>query len=177
MLRSVFILLGPLGCFGLALSPPAAAQSAQKGGDPKPSLVGEYSDWAAYSYKTQTGQVCYIVSQPKKSEPENAKRDPIFFLVTHRPGDNVRNEVNTIIGYAFKKESTATLTIDGDDFNLFTKGDGAWSDSKDTTIVTAMKKGKKMEVKGTSWRGTSTVDSYSLSGVKQAMDKIDQHCK
>jgi hypothetical protein len=40
-----------------------------------------------------------------------------------------------------------------------------------------MKKGKKMEVKGTSWRGTSTVDSYSLSGVKQAMDKIDQHCK
>ena len=140
-------------------------------------MVGEYSDWAAYSYKTPTGQVCYIVSQPKKSQPNAAKRDPIFFLITHRPGDNVRNEVNTIIGYAFKKESTATLTIDGDDFNLFTKGDGAWSDSKDTTIVDAMKKGKKMEVKGTSWRGTSTVDSYSLSGVKQAMEKIDQHCK
>ena len=60
---------------------------------------------------------------------------------------------------------------------LFTKGDGAWSDSKDATIVSAMRKGKKMEVKGTSWRGTSTTDSYSLSGVKQAMDKIDQQCK
>ena len=70
-----------------------------------------------------------------------------------------------------------TLTIDGDDYNLFTKGDGAWSDSKDSTIVGAMKKGKKMEVKGTSWRGTSTTDSYSLAGVKQAMDKIDQQCK
>jgi Invasion associated locus B (IalB) protein len=176
-MRGAVSLLGILGNCGLVLvTPVAAAQTADKA-QPKPSLVGEFSDWAAYSYKTPTGQVCYIVSQPKKSEPEGAKRDPVFFLITHRPGDNVRNEVNTIIGYAFKKESTATLTIDGDDFNLFTKGDGAWSDSKDSTIVGAMKKGKKMEVKGTSWRGTSTTDSYSLSGVKQAMDKIDQQCK
>jgi Invasion associated locus B (IalB) protein len=176
-MRGAISWLGLLGLFGLvSVAPAMAAQTAEKG-QTKPSLVGEFNDWAAYSYTTPTGPVCYIVSQPKKSEPEGTKRDPVFFLVTHRPGDNVRNEVNTIIGYAFKKESTATLTIDGDDFNLFTKGDGAWSDSKDSTIVSAMKKGKKMEVKGTSWRGTSTVDSYSLSGVKQAMDKIDQHCK
>jgi hypothetical protein len=174
-MRAAVSWLGIVGVSVIA-APAVAAQTPDKA-QPKPSLVGEFNDWAAYSYKTPTGQVCYIVSQPKKSEPEGAKRDPVFFLVTHRPGDNVRNEVNTIIGYAFKKESTATLTIDGDDFSLFTKGDGAWSDSKDSTIVNAMKKGKKMEVKGTSWRGTSTVDSYSLSGVKQAMDKIDQHCK
>jgi hypothetical protein len=124
-MRGAISLLGIVGSCGLVLAAPkATAQTADKA-QPKPSLVGEFSDWAAYSYKTPTGQVCYIVSQPKKSEPEGAKRDPVFFLITHRPGDNVRNEVNTIIGYAFKKESTATLTIDGDDYNLFTKGDGA----------------------------------------------------
>ena len=108
-MRGAVSLLGILGYGGLILiAPAAAAQTADKA-QPKPSLVGEFSDWAAYSYKTPTGQVCYIVSQPKKSEPEGAKRDPVFFLVTHRPGDNVRNEVNTIIGYAFPSEECLPL--------------------------------------------------------------------
>ncbi len=77
----------------------------------------------------------------------------------------------------FKKDSQATLIIDGTEFALFTKGDGAWSDSKDATIVAAMKKGKAMQVKGTSQRGTATVDTYSLAGVQAAMDKIDDLCK
>jgi hypothetical protein len=152
-----------------AASLPAAAA--------EPELGGTFNDWAAYSYKGGSGLVCYIVSQPKSSKPEGTKRDPVFFLVTHRPGDKVRNEVNTIIGYPFRKDSQATLTIDGDDFTLFTKGDGAWSDAKDAAIVAAMKRGKQMQVKGTSQRGTSTVDTYSLSGVQAAMDKIDELCK
>jgi len=154
---------------GMAASLPAAAA--------EPELGGTFNDWAAYSYNTGSGLVCYIVSQPKTSKPEATRRDPIFFLVTHRPGDKVRNEVNTIIGYPFRKDSQATLSIDGDDFTLFTKGDGAWSDAKDAAIVAAMKKGKQMQVKGTSQRGTSTVDTYSLSGVQAAMDKIDELCK
>lgn len=142
-----------------------------------PELAGTFNDWSAYSYKGGSGMVCYIVSQPKASKPEGTRRDPVFFLITHRPGDKVRNEVNTIIGYPFKKDSQATLIIDGTEFALFTKGDGAWSDSKDATIVAAMKKGKAMQVKGTSQRGTATVDTYSLAGVQAAMDKIDDLCK
>jgi hypothetical protein len=154
---------------GLIATAPAAAA--------EPELGGTFNDWAAYSYNGGSGMVCYIVSQPKSSKPEGSKRDPIFFLVTHRPGDKVRNEVNTIIGYEFRKDSQATLTIDGENFALFTKGDGAWSDAKDAAIVAAMKKGKQMQVKGTSKRGTSTIDTYSLSGVQAAMDKIDDLCK
>ena len=121
--------------------------------------------------------MCYIVSQPKSSKPEGARRDPVFFLVTHRPADKVRNEVNTIIGYTFRKDSQATIVIDGAEFTLFTKGDGAWSDAKDAAIVAAMRKGRQMQVKGASQRGTNTVDTYSLSGVAAAMDKIDGLCK
>jgi hypothetical protein len=90
----------------------------------------------------------------------------------------VRNEVNTIIGYPFREESTATVTIGDANFELFTSGDGAWADSadRDRQIVEAMKGGTTMRLRGTSWRGTNTTDRYSLLGVTAAMTKIDEEC-
>ncbi len=144
----------------------------------EPQLLGEYEDWAAYTYDSDKGKVCYIVSQPKDSEPKDVRRDPIFMLITHRPGEKVHNEVSTIIGYPFKKGSTASATIGGSTFQMFTSGDGAWLDSKakDREMVNAMKRGIDLVIKGTSWRGTVTTDKYSLRGVTAAMGKIDQEC-
>ena len=34
-----------------------------------------------------------------------------------------------------------------------------------------------MQVEGTSWRGTVTTDTYSLTGIAAAIDKIDEACK
>jgi invasion protein IalB len=142
-----------------------------------PTLLGESGDWQAYTYKSGGATVCYVVSQPKSSEPKAAKRDPVFFLVTHRPAQKIRNEVSTIIGYPFKKDSKVDLSIDGTAFTLFTNADGAWADTKDDkTVVDTMKKGQAMTVKGTSWRGTSTTDTYSLKGISAALDKIDSAC-
>lgn len=155
----------------LAATPLAAQQ------DPTP--LGESGDWAAYSYKTAQGKVCYIVAQPKVSEPKNAKRDPVFFLITHRPTQGIKNEVSTIIGYPFKKDATVEVKIDEAAYQLFTNGDGAWADTKDKDrkIVASMKKGKDLMVKGVSMRGTQTIDNYSLRGFSDAMAKIDGACK
>lgn len=164
-----------LGAMALTIS--LAGTAAAQNQDPK--LLGEFKDWAAYTYKTSGGAVCYVVSQPKASEPKNAKRDPIFFLVTHRPGQGVRNEVSTIIGYPFKKEAIVKVTVDKTAFDLFTNGDGAWADTsaKDKEIVTAMRKGQTLSVKGTSMRGTATTDTYSLDGLSAALAAIDTACK
>jgi hypothetical protein len=40
-----------------------------------------------------------------------------------------------------------------------------------------MKSGAALTVKGTSWRGTVTTDTYSLKGLSAAMAKIDEACK
>ena len=167
-MTSICLMAG--GAALLAVSPALAQE---------PQPLGEFNDWAAYTYKSDSGPVCYAVSQPTDWEPKNVNRGPIFFLVTHRPSDRVRNEVNTIIGYPFKENSTATVTIGDSTFELFTSGDGAWADSadRDRAIVEAMKAGSSMRLKGTSWRGTETTDRYSLSGVTAAMDKIDAECK
>lgn len=142
-------------------------------------VIGEFGDWVAQTYNASDTKVCYISSRPKDSEPKNVKRDPAFFLVTHMPGRKVRGEVSTIIGYPFKKESSVELSVDDVKFTMFTNADGAWADSPGTEkqIVAAMKAGKVLKVKGTSWRGTETEDTYSLNGVTAAMDAIDGACK
>jgi hypothetical protein len=84
------VVLAPLAVLaGLA---PVLAQT------PEPTDLGKFGDWAAYTYKTQGGKVCYISSQPKTQTPKNAKRDPAFLLVTHRPAQSDRNEGSTING-------------------------------------------------------------------------------
>ena len=146
----------------------------------EPQEAGKFGDWTAYHYKTKKGPVCYIVSQPVKSElsRKNAKRDPAYFLITHRPGDKVRAEVSTLMGYPLKPQSMPTLDIDGRKFNLFAVGDGAWAESPaaDRRVVAAMKKGRTMIVRGISRRGTTSVDTYSLKGVTAALQKIDALC-
>ncbi len=146
----------------------------------EPQAAGTFGNWTAYHYKTKKGPVCYIVSQPVRSElsRKGAKRDPVFFLVTHRPGDKVRGEVSTIIGYPFRPNSTPTVEIDGQRFTLFAVKDGAWSEGPqvDRKIVAAMRKGRTMVVRGVSRRGTTSVDTYSLKGVTAALKKINRLC-
>jgi invasion protein IalB len=154
------------------------AASATHAEGTEPQLIGEFSGWSAYAYKTSDTKVCYVSARPADSEPKNVKRDPAFFLVTNMPGRKVRGEVSTIIGYPFKKETSAEIAIDEATFTLFTNADGAWADTPATEkqIVAAMKAGKSLKVKGTSWRGTQTQDTYSLEGISAALAAIDKAC-
>ena len=145
----------------------------------EPEKLGVFKGWEAYAYTSTQGKVCYAVGKPKASEPEGVNRDPVFFLITNRPKQGERNQVSTIIGYPFKKESIAQLTIGPKTYDMFTVGDGAWSRDKehDKEIIGALKKGANMSLKGQSWRGTPTTDHYSLEGLSAAVEKIDEACK
>jgi invasion protein IalB len=173
----------PSGRWGLAalvaIIASVGAGAGARAGDSDPALLGQFSDWAAYTYKAKDTQVCYVSARPKSSTPKTARRDPVFFLVTDMPGRKVKGEISTIIGYPFKKDSSAELKIDDIAFQLFTNGDGAWAESTavEKKIVAAMKTGKVLTVKGTSWRGTDTLDTYALDGITAALAKIDDACK
>ncbi len=146
----------------------------------EPTSIGKFSDWEAFTYRTKDTRVCYAFSAPKKSEAaRKVRRDPIYFMVTHWPGRNVRGQISTIIGYPFKEASTVKLAVDDKEFVLYTSGDMAWADRAETDkeIVSAMKNGGLLKIIGTSTRGTETTDVYSLSGISAAIDKIDVTCK
>ena len=146
----------------------------------EPASLGNFGGWKAYTYKAADTKVCYIAAPPKTSKSsKSVKRDPVFFIVTNMPGRKIAGEVSMIIGYPFKDQSVVEVKVDDVAFKLFTKGDGAWAESSEMEkqIVAAMKAGKTLSVKGTSWKGTQTIDTYSLSGIKAAMAKIDSACK
>lgn len=143
-----------------------------------PNLIGNYGDWAAYSFTENGNKVCYMVTQPKKAEGNYSKRGDIFALVTHRPAENTKNVFSYITGYTYKTDSDVTVTIDGQNFTLFTQKDMAWTSSQDedNRLANAIRKGSKMVVKGTSSRGTLTTDTISLKGSGDAHDSINKAC-
>jgi hypothetical protein len=138
-------------------------------------------DWGAYRYDDKNGRICFVSSEPKKSsgdyDPKN--RGDIHVFVSHGPGKAERNVVQVIAGYRYKKQSDVTLKIDRNTFKLFTIDDRAYAESEevDVRIITAMKRGTKMTVVGTSSRGTVTTDTYSLLGFTKAKSVIDKTCK
>jgi hypothetical protein len=143
-----------------------------------PRLLGTFKDWNAFAFEEGGNKVCYISSQPKKKEPENVRRGDIYVLVTHRPADKSLDVVSLIVGYPFKKDSEASVDVDGKGFKLFTDGETAWARDAETdkALAAAMRAGKAMVVKGTSSRGTKTTDTYSLDGVTQAYEAINAAC-
>jgi len=158
-----------------------AAAPAAAAGDAQPTLLGQYGDWGAYTASPGGNKVCFALAKPKttKTEPEGRKRDPSYVFVSTRPADKVKNEVSVIIGYPFKTSSDATAEIGTAKFAMYTQNDGAWIKNvgEEARMVDAMRKGADLTVKGTSGRGTQSTDQYSLKGLAQALDKIEQECK
>ena len=140
--------------------------------------LGDFNEWSAFRFTENGNRACYMASQPVKAEGNYTKRGDIYALVTHRPSENRRDEVSFIAGYKFKAESTVEVRIGKTGFQLFTNEDGAWTANKDEDqkLVQAMIKGNRMVVRGTSTRGTKTVDTYSLRGFTKAYNKITTTC-
>lgn len=144
-----------------------------------PKSLGKFGDWAAFVDGADKRKVCYVFSAPKKAEGKYKQRDPVFLLVSHRPGEKVSNEVSIDAGYDYKKDSEAAVSIAGRSFKMFTKGKNAWNrDAQvDRAMVEAMKGGSELVIKGTSQRGTQTTDTYSLNGFGAALAAITKACE
>jgi Invasion associated locus B (IalB) protein len=140
--------------------------------------LGAADAWTAYTYNGHSGKVCYMTGFPAKREPAHIRRKPAVMMVTHRPEEHVTDVVSFAEGYPFKDGSDASLDIDGTKFDLFTKGDTAWSRTSDTdkAIVAAMAKGSHATITGTPQRGPALEDTYSLAGFTHALDLIDKAC-
>jgi invasion protein IalB len=100
-------------------------------------------------------------------------------FVSSRPAEKVRDEVSIIIGYGFKPNTDATLQLGGASYAMYTLNDGAWikNAAEERHLVDAMRKGSDVTIKGTSARGTSTTDVFSLKGLAQALDKVGEACQ
>lgn len=162
--------------------PPKKTESDDKGKDKekaKPVQVGTFGDWGAFVAESGKEKTCYALAQPKEREPAKVKRDPAYVFISTRPSENIRNEVSVIMGFEMKDGGDAEADVGDASFDLVSKGKNAWvkNVAKESELIAAMKHGSKLIVKAASVKGKVTTDSYSLSGLSQALDRIKKECR
>lgn len=146
----------------------------------KPEQLGSYGDWGAYAAQGGKDKTCYALTQPKDRAPKGKLKDAsAYVFISTRPGENIHHEVAINLGYPTKDGSAAVAEIDGEGYELITKGDNAWvkDQSKEKEFVGALRGGAKLVVKASSAKGVSTTDSYSLKGLSDALVRVVQECK
>jgi hypothetical protein len=162
-------------------APTAAMPAAPSVGGAQPTLLGMFGEWGAYAAAPGGKKVCFALAKPSSSQtnPPGRPRDPAFLFISSRPAEKVKDEISIIIGYGFKPNSDASLEIGGANYAMYTQNDGAWikNAAEESRLVDVMRKGSDVTIKGTSSRGTATVDVFSLKGLSQALDRVGQECR
>ncbi len=170
-----------------AAASPAAAKPATTPATPpaiggvKPTLLGQYADWGAYTASPAGKKTCFAIAKPASSvtNPPNKPRNPIYMFISTRPAEKVTNEVSIIVGYPFKPGTEASVEVGSTAYALYTQQDGAWikNATEEAQMVDAMRQGQTAALKGTSAKGTQSTDTFSLKGLSQALDRTAQDCK
>lgn len=160
-----------LGAVLSALLPATAfAQAVQ--------AIGTFKDWSAYSASEGAGALCFAMSKPTDVSPMPDGYTQAYLYLTHRPSENVSNELNLVAGFEFAPDQPATLSVGGQDFELFTQKDAAWllDQSQNDKLAGAMRKGSSVVISGTTSRGILVSETFSLSGATAASKAIDAGC-
>lgn len=144
------------------------------------NVVATERDWTVFSVGNP--KECWAVSPPKSTlntrdgKEVTVTRGDIRLYVAYRSGRG--GEVSFSGGYPFAGGSNVELDIDGKKFSMFTEGETAWPNSPtdDATIISALRDGSNAVVTGRSSRGTTTKDTFSLSGITAATNAARANC-
>ncbi|MCB1338612.1 MAG: hypothetical protein KDK10_14535 [Maritimibacter sp.] len=128
---------------------------------------------------------CWSVSEPTKTvntrdgQTVSVTRGDILLFVVNRPGTGGAGEVAFTGGYPFRPESTVSVAVGGETFQMFTDGEWAWAHTSedDAKIIAAMKKGADAVLTAESSRGTKTEDTFSLIGFTAAVEDAAARCQ
>ena len=182
-----------------------APKPAAKAPAAKPTLVATFGDWSVFVGQVGKGRICYALAQPKSREPANLTRDPGYAFISDRPAEGVRDEVSFIMGFDVASGDTAdsrpdakpgekptrsdvrsrasvapapVAIVDQASFEMLPKGGDLWvkNAAKEGALIAEMRKGAKLTIKAASLRGHQSVDTYSLTGFSQAMERLQKEC-
>ena len=190
MIRQASIAVLMTGAFCLTIlpadarrkAPPASSDDASLGkpadaAPGKPVEVGTFGDWGAYLAKGKS-KTCYALAKPKDRRPDG-KKDAAYVFIADRPGEKVHNEVSIMMGFPIKEGAAAQAKVGSSRFDLVAKGSNAWikNQAEEAKFVEALQHSAKLIVKAPPMKGPTTTDSYSLAGLKQALDRVSKDCK
>ncbi len=169
--------------FAAAVAAPHSAEAQPASPTAQATLLGQFGDWGAYTATPGASKVCFALSKPTAmvDNPPNRRNatHSVYLFVSTRPSDKVKEEFSVLVtNYALKNGGEANVTVGPATFALYAQNDGAWvrTAGDEPKLIDAMRKGSDMVVKATTSRGTQTIDTFSLKGISQALDRVAQEC-
>jgi hypothetical protein len=173
---SAAFLISPAEAQNAGKSGAEAGRNAGAGGA---KLLGSFGDWGAYQGASGANKVCFVLSQPKERSPKGLNRDPAYLFISFRPAAGVRNEVALITGYTMKEDAQPIATIGAASFGLVSTEGKAWlqNAAEEGQFVQQARGGASLTIRGTSRRGNSLTDTYSLKGLSQAIEAAQKGCR
>ena len=160
------------------LTPAGFAQDSQR--------LGDYDDWAVFVEKppTVSEKKCWLASAPtrivntRNGAPVEVRRDPSYLFILFVPSQNQNGEVSFVSGYPFPEGGSAQIQIGSARYDMYTEGERAYSpDARtDSKLHDSMKRGAEAIVTAVSARGTTTRDTFSLTGFTAAMNALKTQC-
>ncbi|WBU52956.1 invasion associated locus B family protein [Paracoccus sp. SCSIO 75233] len=170
------ILRGAAAILAVTAGLAGAAQSQES-----TNVVTTEGDWTVFAGSDP--RECWAVSPPKSTvntkdgQRVEVQRGDIRLYVAYRPG--AAGEVSFTGGYPFRPGSTVDVNVGGQEFDLFTEGENAWtgSSAEDARLIAALRAGAEAVITGMSSRGTQTVDTFSLSGITAATNAAKAECQ
>ena len=155
----------------------AASADTKKAG--KPAQLASYGDWGVFLAQGEKSKTCYALATPKERISRRVETRPRLCLhLQPATAKKVREEISVIMGFPVKEGSAARAEIGESGFDLVAKGTNAWikNQAEEPKFIDALKKGSKLIVKAPSLKGHVTIDSYSLGGLSQALERVEKEC-
>ena len=140
--------------------------------------AGTFSDWTLHTTGEGAGKVCYAATLASDLGDGPAQRGDRILYISAWPKDGIKSEISIKLGSAAKAAAGAKVMVGKDTFSLFIKDDRAFvaDATQELKLVDAMKKGSKLTVDSTAAGGTTVTDTYSLSGITQALQALAAAC-
>ncbi len=144
-----------------------------------PVSLGVSKAWEAIEDKEVSK--CYIVSFATEKTGGNASRNP-YLTITINKKNGINGQFAYAASYDFAQGKPLTATVKssaGDkSFQLVSQDGWAWvgNDQEDAALLSAMIKGRSLNIAGSDAQGQQISDAFSLSGVTASWNKAKAAC-
>lgn len=142
----------------------------------KPELLGEFKAWSVYSTTDGAGRLCYAMSQAEEVSPKSTGTSESYAFLSHWTDEGVKNELNVVTGFDFEEDGSGTISVDGNDFTIFTRGNEAWlkDPTRNDAFAEAMSHGSNLVLVSKMANGDKVTLKFSLSGSSKATQTVNE---
>jgi len=140
-------------------------------------------NWDIFVYQYGKGTVCYMSASPAKTEGlderERSSRTPPLLTITHRTAEPDWNVTSINAGFPLKSDESAYIVINGLSYDMFPKGNNAWTKDalSDRVIQRIMPTVRSVQVRQIRAEdGRKVTDHYLMTGFAEAKKAIDEAC-